>query len=234
MNQVAELDTGMIGHNLPRISADAVAEIKDALRAFDERRASILKSARNVVVRSKLDVGAVADIVKVEGQVWERIDLVRKDALLKFKEAYDAGTRATMAYWKEVVDEIDRIKDLADTWTREEDKRIADQRAEQAAEDQRLRDAAAAANPVAPAPVAPVLAPVKRAPIRGDLGGKIIQTTRRKYHVVSVKKVPAVILNSPKVHEAICAVAAEMSKHLGEDIAGLGFVVEDSNSYRKR
>lgn len=227
----AEVATAPIGHNRPDPGAALRADIDEMLARFSERRAKFLASAEKAVVRDRYTAGDAADLVGLAAKVGKTIEAERLELTRPYDEAVQGAISTVRNFWSEVEEAMERVEQLAIDWKAAEDKRIADQQAEQAAAEEKLRAAQAPrgkidySSPavVDPAPVKqrPVAYPqTRRAQVRGDLGHKLVDRTITSISVVDVRKVPLNILRSKKVTDAIISVARDFAKH-NETLAGL-------------
>lgn len=220
------------GANEPRpLRDEALFAVRDLVREFEKRKEELLKSARSfTAAKNRAGAGDIADVVAIAQKVWKRIEGRRDDLTLPYREAADVVRSNVAEFWLEVDEEIRRLTDLVDAFDAEETERIRAQQAEQAAEQERMRAAAGSrTGPMPPAPSAPAAAPQR--PIRGTYGGKVVKTAKVEIRVVDVQKVPIEILNSPKVHEAIAAVARDFAKHQKE-IDGLEIIRGEKTGIR--
>lgn len=203
--------------------------VGDQGKTFQERKAEIIKSARNVVIRTRADVGAAGDIIKIAGKVYKRMETERMDRSQPYRDTADALVRAGESWWEEIDQELDEVRAKMKAWTDAEDQRIEDQRQEQLREMERMRQAAAPPAPELPllgdAPAqltpeptpipTPAPAPVKKRKIRGDLGAIVSTVDKDTYTVTDVRALPDYVLNAKAVHDAIIAVVRSTKKTLG-------------------
>lgn len=228
------------GHNQPPGLLPlelAVAELKEFIaerpqgmegKTFQQRKEEILKSCKNAVIRTRADVGAAGDLIKIASKVWKKLEEARFDRSQPYRDTADALGRAAENFWDEVTEALSDLHGRIKVWTDAEDQRIEEQRLEQEREMERLRQAAAPPAPelplledapaqLAPAPAttAPAPSPVKRRKIRGDLGAIVSTVDKDTFTVSDVRALPDYVLNAPGVHDAIISVVRSTKKTLG-------------------
>jgi len=209
-------------------------------KTYERRRSEFLTSASRQVVRDRESAGAAADTIKLAGEVWAEIEADRKERSEPFRTTHLALTAAAREFWEPVVEQMQGLAEQIDAYTEIEDKRIADQRAEQQRERAALRNPAPAEpasnpdelpghqprsiidyNPSEPRVVkvmaapSPQMLPAKRAKIRGDLGATVTQKTIVEYEIEDISLIPAHIMTSPTVIEAILTVVRSTARHMG-------------------
>lgn len=202
--------------------------VGDEGKTFETRKQEIIRSANNAVLRTRADVGAAGDVIKIAGKVWKRLEASRFERSQPYRDTADALGRVAESFWDDVLEALDGLHAKIKTWTDAEDKRIEDQRIEQEQHMERLRQAAAPPAPtlplldeeaappqIAPAPPTPPPAAPKRRKIKGDLGAIVSTVEKDTYAVTDVRALPDYVLNAPGVHEAIISVVRATKKTLG-------------------
>lgn len=244
-DEEAPFPVASVGHNSGDMRARALAELREQLqlvmrdgKTFETRKAEFLASAARQNVRDRQSAADAADVIRLASEVWTMVLTERVTLSTPYRETHLALKAIADEFWLPVTDAMVTLKAQIDAWTAEEDKRIADQQAEQEAEMQRLREAAAPPPPPIvesenPAPVGrayvdytapavparrvapPVMKPAKRATIVGDLGGMITQATVVDYVIEDISLIPAHIMQSETVVAAILSVVKSTAKHFG-------------------
>jgi hypothetical protein len=212
------------GHNSGSLEATSVADMREILAGYEQRKDEFLKSAGNAVVRSRETVGDAGDVIHLAAQIWDRIDAQRRVITDPFLEAGRSTKAIADEFWAPVVEAMEELQGKIDDWKLGENKRIADQRAEQDAEMQRLRAPAVTPGSAAPAfqPVVKmaVSAEPKKRKIRGFLGSTVSDVDQKTYEIEDITKIPDWVLNSNEVKAAILSVAKRLNKTVG-DIPGV-------------
>lgn len=213
-------------HNRPPSPVVAlVAEQKDALVPFAKRRDELVASASRVQVFDRASAGDAADVIRIANEVFKKIDQDRLDRSNPYRQAADAAKGVVDEFWQAVADALDELRARLNAWTEAEDKRIADQQAEQEAAMNRMREEAAATQLASASPARsdattsggqPVGQKPFRRRIRGDLGATLTTAEQKQYRVSDIKLVPDWIMATPTVHNAIIQVVKSMAKHAGE------------------
>lgn len=242
-----------VGHNQPPSPIEVLSAAQaEGLRPYEQRRDEFITAARKKQVTDRISAGDAGDIIRLAGEVWAKIDQERRERTDPYRKAADAAKGKADEFWEPVFAELRALRLRLKNWTDAEDKRIADQKAEQDAEMDRMRKAAAApapcdsageegsevtSSPVRsqdPAPAAVPLGDLKpayRRKIRGDLGATVATVERKEYHVVDIKLIPDWIMSTPTVHQAIIAVVKSMAKHAGP-IPGIETTTVADNTIR--
>ena len=235
------------GHNQPPSPIETlVAAQKEAqTKELADRLAYIVSRADAKEVVDRETAGQAGDIIKVANDFMAPIERDRIALTKAYRDAADAAKATCDEFLQPLVDALDRLRVRLKAWSDEEDKRIEDQRAEQAAFfrggdiDPAKEEAAARVQEQAGIQprghaarvAADNLKPARRRKIVGDLGATVSQVERKVDRVVDVRAVPDLILNSKTIHEAIVAVARSMSKHMPE-IDGIEITTETDNQIR--
>lgn len=215
-----------IGHNQPPSEhVRALDDLEEALRGFVDRRDQFIAAAKRAVLRDRASIGDAGDIIHLANQVWERIDVMARQARAPFRATADRIKSRADAFWEPVWAAHRQLQDKIDVWMQDEADRIDAQRAEQEAV---LGNVAPATTSATVAPVTapgPELKPAatpapKPQPIRGDLGSRVSRRADTLIEVVDVYAVPDFILKSPAVTEAIIATVRSMAK-AGTEIPGI-------------
>jgi hypothetical protein len=243
-DEEAPFPVASVGHNSGDMRARALAELREQLqlvmregKTFEARKAEFLASAARQNVRDRQSAADAADVIRLASEVWTLILTERVTLSTPYRETHLALKRVADEFWAPVAGAMEVLNDQIDAWTAEEDKRIADQQAEQEAEMARLREAANKPAPIVesenPAPAGrayvdytapavpaprvapPVMRPAKRATIVGDLGGMITQATVTDYVIEDISLIPAHIMQSETVVAAILSVVKSTAKHFG-------------------
>jgi hypothetical protein len=214
------------GHNNPPYVRDVVAtlaaEQKEALERYETRRDQIIASARAKTVFDRISAGDAADIIRIAGDVFKKIDEDRRGRTDPYRRAADGAKAVADEFWQPVVDELIMLRDRLKAWTDAEDARILAQKREQEEAMKALRaKAAPAPEPASERSVQenharPATLPARRRKIVGDLGSTLSTVERTNYRVADIKLVPDWILATPTVHDAIIQVVRSMAKHAGE------------------
>lgn len=233
-----------IGHNQPAdMRAAALAEIRAFLndveqdgKTFAQRRDEFLRSLKNAIVRDRDTVAACSDVLRMAREVRALIEEGRIKRSNPFRAVADALKGEADDFWLEVDTAAQALKVRIDAWTKEEDDRIAAQRAEQDAFFAAPAVEAIAVRPGANAPSSisrtpPPVLPARRAPIRGDLGGEVKAVDEKIFAISNFALLPDYILQSQTVTDAILKVAKAMSKHMGE-IPGISVTSDTRNRFK--
>jgi hypothetical protein len=202
------------GHNNPPSQIEtAIADQRQSLESYRERRDEFIRAAAAAIIRDRDTAGQAADINRLAAAVWKKIDEERRDRSNPFYDAQITLKAIVDDFWQPVFDAMDALTDKVRAWDAEEKKRIQQQRDEQDAEMRRLQQAApAGAVPQCnPAPTAPAREPRRRR-TRGDYGGTVVERATHEFEVIDVRAVPDFILNSAPVHAAIIGVVKSMAK----------------------
>lgn len=214
------------GHNLPPSDhVTAVQDLDEALQPFADRRDQFVAAANRAVLRDRASIGDAGDIIHLARQVWEKIDLLAREARQPFRATAERIKARADEFWQPVFNAHDTLQARIDDWMAEENQRIEDQRAEQEAVLGSPAPSAPtlrmAAMPGASRTERPVVAAAPKVqPIRGDLGSRVSRRQDVKIEVIDVHAVPDFILKSPAVTEAIIATVRAMAK-AGTDIPGI-------------
>lgn len=212
-----------MGHNQPpTIEAlrDALLAEQDAvLSARAARRDQFVAAAEKALIRNRQDVADAGDVIHLAGRVWDGIDADARSRRAPVRALADALKARVDTFWQPVIKAHNELQRRVDSWLAEEDKRIADQRAEQA---EILGDIAKPAPKPAPAGQRVATAPAapRPRPIRGDYGGQVTRRADIEITVTDVRAVPDFILTAPAVTEAIVSVVRSMAKS-GAEIPGI-------------
>jgi hypothetical protein len=226
-----------IGHNQRDVRADTLAELRDLLEPFKIQRERYLKAAKAAVVRDRGTAGDAGDLIKLAGEIREKIQSKRMEVTRPLRDAADAAKGEADQFWQEVDDEMDRVLGLIDTFRTDEADKIKTQQREQ---DEMMARLAPKPAPViaveGPAPhpsegrdyldysqgltvdnvPLPVIAPPREAKtraIRGTYGARVGGATEKTYTVEDLDKVPRWIMETETVKNAIAAVAKSFAKH---------------------
>ncbi|QTH19629.1 hypothetical protein HRJ34_14725 [Rhizorhabdus wittichii] len=224
----------LIGDNRHSPADDARAAMLDVIRQRQPRIDEFVANlAQRTVMRDRIDAAAATDVIGLAQKVMAAIGEQRK----AISSPYDAAAGAPIIVMRNALAPLDaeiaRVLALIEAFDEAEKTRIADQRAEQAAEEQRLRDAArqaeagqgraeivyAQGGPVPdPAPAAPAAGP---APIRGDYGFSYRKRAKIEVTVEDVTLIPPDILEEDIVQAAIAAaIKARATKNSRLTVAG--------------
>lgn len=236
-----------IGDNQPPSPIETlVAQQKEAQTpALAARIDYIVSRADLKVITDRETAGQAGDIIKTANDFMAIVEKDRIALTKPYRDAADAAKAACDAFLQPLVDAVERLRARLKAWSDEEDKRIDEQRAEQAAffrgghiDPAKEEEAARTEERLGIQPrghanrvAADNLKAPRRRKIVGDLGATVSQVERKNYRVVDVRAVPDLILNSKTVHEAIVAVARSMSKHMPE-IDGIEITTETDNQIR--
>lgn len=222
-----------IGHNqAPTVEAlrEALLQAQDhALAARAERRDQFIAAARKAVIRDRQDVADAGDVIHLARRVFDDIDVDARSRRAPVREVADALKARVDTFWEPVSEAHRDLQRRIDRWMADEDKRIADQRAEQdailgdivgphsnrTAPDRGAPPRTGTEPRVAPPPAAP-----KSRPIRGDYGGQVTRRADVDISVTDVRAVPDFILSAPAVTEAIVSVVRSMARS-GAEIPGI-------------
>lgn len=206
----------LVGDNRHSPADDARAAMLDVLA---QRKARIEEFVANLgkrtIVCDRQDASDATDVIGLAQKVLAAIEVQRKE----ISAPYDEAAKVPLAVMRNGIEplqaEIDRVVALVDAFDAAEKARIDSQRAEQAQVEARLRAAAEPNKPRAdivyadggPAPTAPPTpAAPKAAPIRGDYGFTYRKRDRIAVEVTDASLVPADILDTDAVKEAIAKV----------------------------
>lgn len=212
-----------IGDNSGMLDPELAAEsMRRALGPWDARRAEFEAKANRAVVETAEAAQNAIDFVRKARALVERAKLLRDEVQEPYADcARSAGAVAT-TFIENVESSIRKVRTALENYNA-----VRRQRAADVAEEQRKAEAAlaaqAAARDGAPAPQIPQGARRSRrvsAPIRTDTGGLMVEVERDTYEVEDVTLIPAFVLNSPKVKEAIRIVAGDFIKN-GMEVPGI-------------
>lgn len=211
------------------LPADARFAIRDMLREFEKRRDEILKSARSFTeIRSRGIASDIVDVVGIAKKVGKRIDQRHGELRDPYDGAIAAMRVAVEDFFLPVEGEIDRLTGLLADFDKAEQDRIRRQKDQQRAEQEAMRAERGGGEISSPPDPAPAVAPIK-----GSYGARAMKTKKVEIRVVDVSQVPIDILNAPRVHEAIAAVARDFAKHR-DTIPGLEIDRGETLSVRNR
>lgn len=221
MTDDTEILVTNIGHNLPPSDHErAIDEQVELLAGYEKRRDEFILAAERAVIRDRATVGDAGDVIHLANRVWSDIDEATKKLRAPFRATADRLKARVDDFWQPLIDAHQALQAKIDAWMVDEDKRIAEQRAEQDA----ILGGAPAIPGTAPsvAATAPRVEPKPAAarPIRGDLGSRVSRRADSVIEVVDVRAVPDFILQSPAVTEAIVSVVRAMAK-AGTEIPGI-------------
>ncbi len=203
-------------------------------RTFAQRRAEFLASAAKQTVVDRRSAADAADTIKLAQEVWALVDADRKARSEPFRTVHLALSAMASEFWEPVNEAMQALREQIDTWSDEEDKRIAKRQQEQKDQLAAMRGVTAPVPAPAPpppqvgryeidyaAPAAPIttrvlpVAPSRRAKIRGDLGATISQRDITRYEIEDISMIPDHIMQSPTVIEAILKVVQSTARHMG-------------------
>ncbi len=208
-------------------------------RTFAQRRAEFFASAAKQTVVDRRSAADAADTIKLAQEVWALIDADRKARSEPFRTVHLALSAMASEFWEPVNEKMQGLREQIDTWSDEEDARIARRQKEQSDQLAAMRGGAVTAPVPAPtpsvpstppsgryeidyaAPAAPIttkvlpVAPARRAKIRGDLGATISQRDIVRYEIEDISMIPDHIMQSPTVVEAILTVVRSTARHMG-------------------
>ena len=239
-----------IGDNLPPSPLETLVDAqREAQTPFTERLEYFIMKADAKQVSDRETAGDAGDIIRLAGEFMKPIEADRIALTKPYRDAADAAKAVCDKFFEPLIDAMDRLRERLDAWSKEEDKRIEEQRAEQA------RFFGGGHTP-APGKLGPPptggsavakktepgslhvhintsdeLRQPRRRKIVGDLGAVVSQVDRKTYRVVDVLKVDPLILNSKTVHDAIIAVAKSMAKHMPE-MTSIEVTTEAANQIR--
>ena len=238
------------GHNSGTMMEQARAAQREALddtprdggKTFAKRRAEFLASASKQRVIDRETAGAAADTIKLAKEFRELVVADRKDRSEPYRQVHLALSGMEAEFLQPLDDAMDGLAAQIDDYTAEEDRRVAQQRAEQQAEMARLRAETAPVEQAAPrerldysnpGPRAPrsVTPPRKKARITGDLGATVTTRAHEEYEIEDVRSLPDHILTAEPVKAAILAVVRSTRRHLGVP-AGIRVITSTGNQIR--
>lgn len=209
-----------IGHN-SGVSPDvAIEAMKNALAPWQERRAEFEAKAKIANVDCHDAAQAAIDFIRMARALRDKAENLLAETRKPYRDAADAAKGIADQF----IDSIDRSTNQMRTAL---DAYNADRKAKAKAledaqrEAERLLAQKAAERDGGPVPQIPQGAPRRRkaAPIRTDLGGVMVEQDRWRVEVTDPTLVPAFILKSPKVVDAIRIVARDFIKN-GMDVPG--------------
>lgn len=231
-------------HNLPPDPVEVMrVAMPEALERFQKRRDEIIESANRKQVTDRFSAGDAGDIIGIADKVQKLIDAARRELTDPHHHARDLGKAIADEFWSSAEDALAQLRGRLQAWNDDEDKRIADQQAEQdafmakmqnsavvtaseqddgrKAEGREHIDYSAPASPAAPPSASvPGMRPAKRRKIVGDLGAVVSSADVTEYTITDIRLVPDFIMSSPTVHAAVKQVIKSMARHLG-DIPGV-------------
>jgi hypothetical protein len=242
-DEVPQAAGEVFGHNSgATLLQRARIEQEAALETFAQRKSQFLSSASKQTVRDRQSAADAADTIKLAVAVRKLIDEDRAKRTDPYREVHTNLIGMVDEFWSPVEDSMLNLFNQIEAWNADEDKRIADQKAEQEAEMARMRggsgryvvaDEVAAypvptnggrsyldytavqSAPVKPAAPGPIVGrPARTAKIRGDLGGVISRDQVKVYEIEDIKALPAWIFETETVKEAILNVARSNAKHM--------------------
>lgn len=229
-------------HNQPPDLVRALGEAQvEALEPFIRRRNELVGAANAKTVFDRISAGDAADIIRIAGEVFKRIDEDRMERTTPYRKAADLAKGIADGFWIPVDEAVTALRGRLKAWTDAEDDRIAAQQREQNEAMAQMRRAAepigpgdsgggeGACSPNPPPRSAPQ--PAFRRKIRGDLGATVSTVERAEFRVADVRLVPDWIMASPTVHAAIIQVVKSMARHIGE-IPGIETSTSSDNQIR--
>lgn len=231
-----EPQRGGMGHNSRGIVEAALEEQQLALIPYEQRRDEFIAAAGKAVLHDRQAAADAADIVKLAGMVWAKIEEDRLARSNPYREAANAVLGAAQDFWMPVDDAMHELREKIRAFFDDEERKIDEQRAAQAAHEAQRRaevglPPAAGTPGVEPARTAPATAPARRKKMRGSYGAVLTKAAVKKLSITDMKAVPEFILNSPRVRDAVLAVARDFTKHMSE-IPGIQIDFETDISIR--
>lgn len=219
----------VIGDNRPDHAADARAAMLDAIEQrkarLDEFVANLAKRTR---IRDRQDAADATDVIGLARKVLTSIEDERK----AISSPYDAAAGAPILVMRNAVaplqEQIVRVLSLIDAFDAAQSAKIAAQRAEQKAAEDKLRAEAGGPRPEivyaegGPVPTTPVAPPAhKPAEIRGDYGFAYRKRAKIDVTIDDVGLIPREILEEDAVQAAIAAaIKARATKNSRLTVAG--------------
>lgn len=198
------------GHNQPpSLVETARAEMDEVLRDYRARVEEMIAASDRVIIKDRADAARAVDLVGLMRDLYAEIETKRLDISRVYQRAASAPIAALEEFWRVAGDRIGRILGQIENFRREEKAEAKRQADAQRAAEAKLRGEAGIAAPVASAGWAG-----GQRRIKGDYGYSAGSTSTLEITVDDVTKVPVEILNSPKVHAAIVAVARDFAKHM--------------------
>lgn len=223
-----------IGHNNPVASPEVAAEMmKDALEPWQARCAEFETKADTLKVTDMDEAAQAVDFIRMARALSEKAGSLSQEVCSPFTDAAGAARNVAIRFNDRLIVAMEKAQAQLDDYNQEKRRKAAALREEQRAEEQRLRDEAAARDGKVPPEPTPEPTPEPEAPmrIRTDLGGVATIGKKWRPEVFDVTKVPVEILNTPKVKEAIGQVARSMMQN-GMTVAGVRKQEYDSTTIR--
>lgn len=213
-----------LGHNSGLSPEEAAAAMERALAPHEPRAAEIEAKAKAATVDDHESAQAAIDFIRMARALGEKARDLQTEIAKPYKDAADAARGVALQF-------IDRLEDAAGAvnakladYNKAKRQRAAELARQQQEAEEALRRRAAEAEgkptEVTPPPAPEVTPEPARSTIRTNLGGRLTETKKWRPKVVDVTKVPAHILNSPKVIEAIEKVARPFLAN-GIDVPGV-------------
>lgn len=205
------------GHNSGVSTEQAMEEMRRSLEPWQERRAEFVRKADAAVVDCQDAAEAAVDFVRMARALRDRADNLLGEVREPYQRAAQAATGVANQFTSQLDDAIDKVQGKLRTYNEDRKAKAAAAEAQQREAEERLALQAAERDGLPPPP-APSAVPAgrrrrKAAPIHTDLGGRMVEQDRWRAKVVDATKVPAMVLNAPRVLEAIRIVAQDLMKN---------------------
>lgn len=213
------------GHNSGAVSAEDAAEaMKRALAPWEARCVEFETKAGKAVVDSADAAGAGIDFVRMVRALHDKASDLRTEVQGPYRDAALAAGSVAARFLDRLEAAERQMQTALKAYNDDRKAKAAAQAAAQQVEEERLARIAAERDGVPPPPPPSAPPPVQRrrraAPIRSDLGGVMTEHAKLTVTVTDVTLIPAHILNTPRVLEAIRKVAYDLVKN-GIDVPGV-------------
>ena len=189
--------------------------MRRALAPWEKRRDELVAKAANVEVKDLQAAEDAVDFIRMARALTAKAGELKGEVQKPYDEAQAAVRSTAQRFVDTIVGAIETVQEQLDRYRADRAEAARKAQAEQEAEEARLRaENAPPSLPAAPErSQAPVSKPRKAAPIRTRMGGLATEHERWRAKVTDVSLVPAHVLESDTVKDAIAKVAGGMMQH---------------------
>jgi hypothetical protein len=188
-----------------------------ALAPWEKRRDELVTKAEKVEVKDLQAAEDAVDFIRMARALTSKAVELKSEVQKPYDEAQAAVRNTAQRFIDTITGAIETVQERLDDYRAERAEAARKAQAEQEAEEARLRaENAPPSLPAAPErsdAAAPPPKPRKAAPIRTKLGGLATEQQRWRAKVTDVSLVPAHVLESDTVKDAIAKVAGGMMQH---------------------